>query len=120
MWAGLRKAMRDGEGSQEQKATPTPGDVPGGPVAWTQSSQHSGPGSIPGWETRSHMLQPRWRIPSAATNTLHIKKKKKLLPFHTWKDGGRGQNWGRRRGRFTGWAWGVYSHREEQPLGDPL
>ena len=69
--------MRDGEGSQEHKATPTPGDVPGGPVAWTQSSQHSGPGSIPGWETRSHMLQPRWRIPSAATNTLHIKKKKK-------------------------------------------
>ena len=81
----------------------------------------AGPGSIPGWETRSHVLQPRWRIPCAATNTLHIKKKKKSYSHsRPGRTGGRGQNWGHRRGRFTGRGWGVYSHREEQPLADPL
>ena len=48
------------------------GDFSGGPVAKTPPSQLRGPGSIPGQETRSHMLQlrvrmPQLKIPHAAT-----------------------------------------------------
>ena len=39
------------------------GDFPRGAVAKTLSSQGRGPGSIPGQETRSHMLQLRVHMP---------------------------------------------------------
>ena len=59
-------------------------DFPGGPVAKTPPSQLRGPGSIPGQGTRSHMLQGKLKIPSAATKTwssqIKFKKKKKLEP----------------------------------------
>ena len=43
------------DGSYRNQAT----DFPGGPVAKTLYSQCRGPGSIPGWGTRSHMLRLR-------------------------------------------------------------
>ena len=50
------------------------GDFPGGPVAKTPNSQGGGPGSIPGWGTRSHRPQlrvctPRLKIRHAATRS---------------------------------------------------
>ena len=38
-------------------------DFSGGPVAKTPCSQCRGQGTIPGWGTRSHMLQPRVSVP---------------------------------------------------------
>ena len=40
------------------------GNLPGGPVAKTPSSQCRGPGSIPGQGTRSHMPKQRARMPN--------------------------------------------------------
>ena len=45
------------------KSLNSTGDFPHGAVAKTLSSQGRGPGSIPGQETRSHMLQLRVHMP---------------------------------------------------------
>ena len=72
-----------------------PRDFPAGPEDKTPRSQCRGPGSIPSWGTRSHMLQlrvhmPQLKIPHASTKdpTQHNKDQRSNMPHpipHTAK-----------------------------------
>ena len=53
------------------------GDFPGGPVGKTSPSNAGGPGSIPGWGTRSHT--------HAATKSSYAASKKSRAATKTWR-----------------------------------